>query len=577
MSHFLDFHGLLIRCFFGLSSLFPLFVSPILVQSQPVVLKMVGIDYSESEPAKLAKDSLEIAEKLRAKKRSLISAGYLTAGVDSLVQISPDTSVAYIFRGRSFKWGSLKRGNIPEEFLTKSGFREKVFFGEVLNTAEMSRLVESILDQAENTGYPFAEVFLDSVEVEDREISATLNYQKHDFVVLDSLIIKGNVNTNRSYIENYIGFKKNRPYDQSTLRKIPSRIKEIPFVKSIKPYEVGMRPGKADVYLYLDEKKASSFDGVLGVLPDPETGDVLITGDVKLNLLNSLKRGETINIRWQRLRSQTQQLDLHFKYPFLFRSPIGIDLKFNLYRRDTTFSQNSLHAGLECYFTGINTVRIFYQNISANTIGDEEFIATDLADSRTNMVGIGTTLADLDYRFNPRSGYYIEASLAAGEKKILNDFEEEKGSDETDIYNLNFDGGIYFPLFKRSAIFFRFQGGHFDNERMFRNEIYRIGGLKTLRGFDEQAIFATSFAIGSIEYRFILEQNSNIFLFFDQAYYEDTAREDPLIDRPFGFGGGINFETNAGVFSLTYALGRQFDNNINFRGGKIHFGFVSFF
>jgi hemolysin activation/secretion protein len=112
---------------------------------------------------------------------------------------------------------------------------------------------------------------------------------------------------------------------------------------------------------------------------------------------------------------------------------------------------------------------------------------------------------------------------------------------------------------------------------MFRNEIYRIGGLQTLRGFDEQAIFATSFLIGTIEYRFILEQNSNIFLFLDQAYYEDTAREEPLIDSPFGFGAGVNFETGAGIFSLTYALGQQFDNTISLRGGKVHFGFTGFF
>jgi len=546
-------------------------------QSGSSVLKFEGTDYRETRPFIRVRDSLDMVEKMREKRRSLLSEGYLTAGIDSANYSAKDTSIAYVYRGALFKWGILKKGNVPEEFLTKSGYREKVFFGEPLNTNQVSRLLESVLDQAENTGYPFAEVFLDSVNVRGEEVSAILSYEKHDFVQIDSLIIKGSVKTNRSYIENYIGFRKNRPYDQSTLRKIPSRIKEIPFVKSIKPYEVGMRPGKADIYLYLDNKKASNFDGVLGVLPDAETGEVLFTGDIKLNLINALKQGETINIQWQRLQTQTQQLDLHLKYPFLFRTPLGIDLMFNLYRRDTTFSRNSFNGGLEYYFTGSNTVRIFYQNISANTIGDEATVSPDLADSRTNMVGIGTSLTDLDYRFNPRQGYYVNASLAAGEKRILGLEEDAEVPEESEIYNLNLDGGVYFPLFKRSAIFVRFQGGHFDNERLFRNEIYRIGGLRTLRGFDEQSIFATSYAIGSIEYRFILEQNSNIFLFFDQGYYEDTSREDFLSDDPFGFGGGINFETNAGVFSLTYALGKQFDNNVSFRGGKIHFGFVSFF
>jgi hemolysin activation/secretion protein len=337
-----------------------------------------------------------------------------------------------------------------------------------------------------------------------------------------------------------------------------------------------MKPGEADVYLYLKPKKSSSFDGVLGVLPDPLTGEILFTGDIQLNLLNSFKKGETIKLEWQRLQTQTSQLDINFKYPFLFNTPLGTDFHFNLYRRDTTFSQNRVNVGLEYYFVGSNTVRIFFENQGANTIGDVENTSTELADSRTNLFGIGATYSNLDYRFNPRKGFDLNTSIAAGRKEITSALPEDTES-KSDVYNINLKSSYFVPLFKRSTMHFRLQGGVFLNENMFRNEIYRLGGLQTLRGFDEQAIFASAYGIGTVELRFILEQNSNLFLFFDQAYYEDQARETPVSDNPFGFGGGINFETNAGIFSLTYALGKQFDNNISFRGGKVHFGFTSFF
>jgi hypothetical protein len=48
-------------------------------------------------------------------------------------------------------------------------------------------------------------------------------------------------------------------------------------------------------------------------------------------------------------------------------------------------------------------------------------------------------------------------------------------------------------------------------------------------------------------------------------------------DFPFGFGAGAAFETKIGIFGLSYAMGRQLDNAISFKSGKIHFGYVNYF
>ncbi len=343
-----------------------------------------------------------------------------------------------------------------------------------------------------------------------------------------------------------------------------------------------MRPGKADIYLYLDPKKASNFNGILGILPDNETGQTIITGDIELNLLNSFKRGESINVKWERLQSRTQELNLDFAYPFLFNLPIGSELSFNLYRRDTLFSQVNSLVGLQYFFQGGNFARVFYENNQANVISSEAFSIDQYIDSRTNMYGIGLNLRNLDYRFNPTKGFFVETSVAAGQKQILKNQEVEESEYDnldlkSDIYNIKLNTGTYIPIGVRSTILLRVRGEYLLNDNMFRNEIYRIGGLKTLRGFNEQSIFASGYAVGTIEYRFILEENSNVFVFFDQGIYENRSIDEKISDEPFGFGAGINFETNAGIFSLTYALGKQFNNQIEIRSGKIHFGFISFF
>ncbi|HQI46911.1 MAG TPA: hypothetical protein PLC59_12715, partial [Bacteroidales bacterium] len=61
------------------------------------------------------------------------------------------------------------------------------------------------------------------------------------------------------------------------------------------------------------------------------------------------------------------------------------------------------------------------------------------------------------------------------------------------------------------------------------------------------------------------------------AYYDSKTVQKYIHDTPYGFGAGVCFETKAGIFSLTYALGKQFDNPIYLKSGKIHFGVVSYF
>ncbi len=548
----------------------------IMILGETAILTELRIKPNDTGP-----DSLSALNHLQSLRYQTIAAGHLTASFDQLVW-KDDTVFATLYAGERFNWAQLKPGNVPEEYLSLAKYREKIYRNEPINPTQVSQLLEKIISISENSGFPFAAINLDSVQINNQTVTATLHLTRNEFTVLDSVIVKGNINTSQKYLENYIGFKKGAPFDQSLLDAIPNRLKEIPFAKVIKQYEIGIRPGKTDIYLYLDHKKASNFDGIIGVQSDNETGKTQITGDVKLNLLNALKQGETINLRWQRLQSRTQELNLEFAYPFILNTPLGVAFEFDLYRQDTLYSQLHAQFGLQYFIKGGNYAKIYYENSQANVISNNQVSLSEFVDSRINMFGVGLDFKNLDYKFNPTKGFFFTGNVAIGEKEILknpqiDDAEYDDIELESDIYNINLYTGGFIPIGKRSTILIRVNGGYFINENMFRNEMYRIGGLKTLRGFNEQSILASSFAIGTIEYRFILEQNSNVFVFVDQATYEDKGVEEVIKDTPFGFGGGISFETNAGVFSLTYALGKQFDNPIEIRSGKIHFGFISFF
>ena len=107
--------------------------------------------------------------------------------------------------------------------------------------------------------------------------------------------------------------------------------------------------------------------------------------------------------------------------------------------------------------------------------------------------------------------------------------------------------------------------------------MYRIGGYRLLRGFDEEAIYTPFYSIFTSEFRLLLSQNSYFNVFTDIGLVEDETKGAQSIDVPIGFGIGLALETRGGIFSLSYALGKNLDNKIEFRNGKIHFGFISLF
>jgi len=182
----------------------------------------------------------------------------------------------------------------------------------------------------------------------------------------------------------------------------------------------------------------------------------------------------------------------------------------------------------------------------------------------------------------PKKGIAFEITGSTGNRSIKENGEINPALYDsielnTTQYHLEFSGDYYFPINQRNVIDIGNKSAYMFSPDIFTNELFRIGGLKSLRGFDEESIYASVYSVGKIEYRFLLEQNSFLFAFFNGAWYENKSRGINLRDRPYGFGAGINFDTKLGIMSLSYALGKQFDNPVYFRNGKVHFGIVNYF
>ncbi|MGI8893124.1 MAG: BamA/TamA family outer membrane protein, partial [Bacteroidia bacterium] len=455
-----------------------------------------------------------------------------------------------------------------------------------LNPVQIRRLQNRILSYSENNGFPFATIKLDSLTFDGSTISADLNYDAGERVIIDSLIIKGTAKIAPVYIRNYLNLKAGDLYNESLINNISTRMQELPFAGETRRPHIYFVENKARITLYLEDKKASQFDGIIGILTDQITTKTTITGDIRLKLHNVVARGEVLDINWKSPGNKTQDLRTRLVYPFLFDTPLGLDAALTIYKRDTTYLNVDRNLGIQYILPGGSYVKVFVKNKTSSLLSTSGFenitVLPDFADVSSTVYGIGNRLEKLDYRLNPRKGYTIESSIAAGNKKItknraINPEVYEGIPLSAKHYTGELTAGIFRPLASRGVVHLSSQTGLLYSDVLFQNELFRIGGLRSLRGFDEESILASFYQIANLEYRYLLEQNSHLFLFTNGAYYENKAGNISVVDRPIGFGAGISFETKLGIFTLVYAVGKQFDNPVDFKSAKIHFGLINYF
>jgi hypothetical protein len=516
---------------------------------------------------------------------ALVNEGFITAGIDSLVCDSLGCK-AYMVAGQKYKWVKLDYDKKDQAIVSRLGYNEHFFSNRPFKYHELSGFMEKLIVYYENHGYPFATARLDSVQTGEGMLQAKLVIDKKEFLKLDSLLTEGEGKVNRKFLMRYLGIRNGMPYNEAAFRSVSDKIRQLPFVTESRPPVMRLTDKQNKLYLFLDKKNASQFDGIVGILPG-DNGKTIFTGDVKIRLVNTIfKSGETFDINWRRLQSQTQDLRAQVVYPYIAGLPLGVDYNIKLYKKDSTFIDVTNGLGLNYYFSGLNFFKVFYKQRNANLIATSYLanatVLPEYADVVTKSYGVGAFIEKFDYKFNPKKGFHINLQGSVGNREIkknprINDAVYTTVQLKSTQYQVDGDVVGYIHLVKNHVLKLSAQAGSVFGNVIYRNELFRIGGLRTLRGFDEESIYASSYVIPTVEYRFLFEKNSNIFVFAEGAWYESSSVTGYLTDTPLSVGAGINFETKAGIFNLSYGLGQQMGNSFDLRTGKIHAGLTALF
>ncbi len=549
-------------------------------------------------------DSTALAPFCRDLLQHFRQKSFLAASLDSL-QTATVTANFYI--GLPMRWLSLRAANSDnDDWLDDAGFREKLFSEKPLRHDAVLKLEEDILEQAENNGYPFAQVWLDSVEVQpDGGVSAILQIERGRFFTFKQLKINGDVKFPPAYLPNYLGVKTGGPYSRAQVLRIREQLRSLLFLETTgDPTVTFGTNGEATVNLFLQKKKASRFDFVIGLLPQSTANDgkLLLTGSLSAAFQNALNLGERFTLEFERLKPETQRLDVQAAVPYLLGSPFGAEGRLNIFRRDSTWVDAQGDLGVSYLFTGGDYVKLLWENKSSflqkiDTLAViESHRLPPYLDYRQNGYGFEIGLTRLDYRFNPRQGWALQLKSVAGFNTVKRNSQIENLRDPDDPefdfaslydtvalratrYRLEGKTEIYLPLFQRTTLKLAVRGGGiFSKKPVYNNEQYRLGGNKLLRGFDEESLFATRFVVTTAELRLLLGLNSYLAAFADYGYLGNVTNTASVFLHPLGIGAGLTFETQAGIFGISLAAGkRDRDVPFDFRALKFHIGYVSLF
>ena len=498
------------------------------------------------------KDSLSAVKFLD----SLAENNYYFTKILNVEKVEKTTKIVFD-KGKNFNEAKVKFSSETALFLKS---KPEIF------TKNLDSLKQVINQKYTDEGFAFNRVKTQFLGFENDVPKVEISIFKGDKRVINGFVLQGFTKVPKRFVKNLEKEFVGKTYDDVNLLKINSRLENHPFLMLEKTPQTLFTKDSTQIYLTFQKKKANNFDGIIG-FGNNDKKKFTFTGSINLNLKNVFNSFETISLYWQRNQQSGQNFDLQTDIPYLFGSNIGTNLNMNIYRQDSTFANVKFRPALYFHLSS-------KQKIGAR--GNFE-ISSVLDDTYTSGQDFSKKGIGAFYEFTETSEepLFVYKTKIIGEADLLSSFYQnlDKTFQQTRYFffaerNFHLKGNHYFNMKAESAML------DSDGE-ITTNELFRIGGYNSLRGFNEQSLFTDFYAFGGVEYRYLVS-NQAFFDFFGQLA---NVRNSTLktTSKLYSFGLGFNFLLPIGLMTFQISNGQEFNNPFKFQDTKIHWGIISKF
>lgn len=381
---------------------------------------------------------------------------------------------------------------------------------------------------------------------------------------IDKLVLKNYTKLPRKYVQNLEQKYLKRPYNRNELSELNTELQTNTYINLEKPPQSLFRKDSTEIYLFFKKRNTNVFDGLIG-FGTTDSAKFTVNGSLNLELNNIFNDFEKIGLSWNRTPNGGQTFNLTTDIPYLFRSNIGANINFNIYRQDSLFTTVQATPG------------IYYQFRTAKKLGIrgrfEKSVVSDslLYQGRDySKKGIGlwfsmATPADVEIFQNKNqinfSLDFLNAQYTFYKQNQINYFIHV-------AKNFNVANSHYFFISGESAFT--------ENARGNANELLRFGGWNSLRGFAENSLLANFYAYTTAEYRYLIESDMYFNIFGQYGILQNKNINLKKVNL-YSLGFGLRFIIPLGLMSIELSNGTTSDATFNFKQTKISWGIFSRF
>ncbi len=528
---------------------------------------------AEQTISEQTKDSLQLIQKnfkdyASLKKETdnipvrLQQLGFIDCTLESLEKSNDSTYVASYFFGkrhRSIKIYYSEEDFTERELSTISSTVTDNYFILPFETAEMS--LQKLNNLKTVNGNAFAKLNLTNIAKEkDQSLKALLILDKGQKRTVDSITLRGYEKFPISYLKYFAGVKQGKPFNQEKLVAQNGIVNNLPFVKTLKAPEALFRKDSTIVYFYLEKKNANLFDGVLGFATSEETNKLELNGYLNLELNNNLNFGEQLLINYKADGDEQRNFRIKAKLPYLLKSPFGLEMELKIFKRDSTFITTDQQARITYQINPASGSYLGYKGYESNNLLAEAIVGSPIEDFKSQflLVGVGYTKLQSNILFPFKSNIALNTEIGSRDLKDSKDNQVKLLTTVNHIFNLNLKNSIFIQNDTRLLI----------SDNYLANELFRFGGITSIRGFDENSIDASLLTVFNTEYRYQFNEGLYLHSIIDIGYFENETIS--LKEKLYSYGIGIGLQTKAGLLKLNIANGNSENQSFNFSNTKIH-------
>ena len=484
--------------------------------------------------------------------------GYFTNTIDS-VKNTKQQYIAYFNLNSKIDSAIITTNKGSEIYLEKFKIKENTFS---IPIEKLQATLSEISTNLELEGKSFSKVKLKNITIKNKTLFAHLIINPSKKRMINKVIIKGYENFPKSYLKNYFNIKSSDIFNQQKISEISEASNNLDFIKEIKSPEILFTKDSTLLYMYLKKHQNNSFDGIIG-FASKENGDLLFNGNLEIQLNNILNTGEKFGLFWNSIGEEKQELKLNTEIPYIFNSRFSPELTFSIYKQDSTFINSKFDSKIGYHINSKIKLSLTYNAEKSENL--KEKLSNNIETYNNYFLGV-----QLKYSI-PKNDYFLN-------NKFQLDINPSFGSRETtnkttNQFKLEGSTSYLWELNSRNSLFIKNKTGYLNSDSYINNELFRIGGASSIRGFNEQSLFTNKYTFVNLEYRYLTSEKSYLYTITDLAKVNLNSKKQNLI----GLGLGYLFNTSNSQINMSLSLGKAKQQETDLKSIKLTINWKNYF